>query len=410
MTPTPRPLTVALVVSAASAMLASVAAHHARADRARPEFPATVVVGPSPGAEPMARGNVARTGQTTRLPDPPHEVWHRKIRGGLSLAPAVDARGAIVVAAAVAEVVQVSPDGAEQWHHPLGMSVSTAGPVILSDDTRMVVTALGDAWGFGPDGSVRFQVDLSHLGADPQVAPLPRDNGHVVLAIAAHLVEIDARGRVADQVALPERVVGMLLQSPQGVIATGESGKVYAWSQPHAPRVIGAFGGQVREGAVLDAHDAIVAVVDASRLVRMDPNTGATTTLLSLLGMESPPAIGTRSTIWVTTAAGSLIGMSGADEAARVPLHPAPPADADPDAGSIVSAYLSPSPPVVTDHDGRVAFVRSDGRVGVVDPSGAVHAVEAPACGSPIALVAAGDRKFLVACKNGSIKLYGPRS
>ncbi len=404
----PRRAAVAIAAAAAAAIVATAAVHHAAAEYVRPDFPVTLVVGPSLGPQPMARSDVARTGRAARLPDAPRELWHRKIRGGLSLPPMVDANGSIVIAAAVAELLQMTPDGNEQWHHGLGTSVASDGPVILSDGTRVVLTSLGDAWGIGPDGSERFHADLSALGADPKVAPLPLDNGHLVVAIASNLAEIDSQGLLVDRTALPERAVGMLVASGSGVIATGDSGKVYRWQPPVAPRLVGSFGGIVRDGAILSEPGSLAAVVDASRLVKLDLSSGSSDTLLSMPGMEGPPAVGPKGVLRVAGSAGLLVGMKGPDETLRTSLNAAPPTDQGAaDAGPAVPLYTTPSPPLVIDRDGRVAFVRSDGRVGVVSPTGAVRAVDKPACGSPFALVPAGDKKFLVACRNGSVKLYG---
>ena len=54
-----------------------------------------------------------------------------------------------------------------------------------------------------------------------------------------------------------------------------------------------------------------------------------------------------------------------------------------------------------------VAFVRGEGKVGIA-ASGALSSARTPACADPSAIVPAGPRKFVVACRSGSLVLYGP--
>lgn len=357
----------------------------------------------------MLRGDAQRTGRGTQLPDVPRELWHRKIRGGLALPPAIDAAGSIVVAAAVAELVQVSAQGNEQWHQRIGLSVATAGPVLTSEGTRVVLTALGDAWGFRPDGTPKFQVDLSRFGTDPRVAPLPLDNGHLVVAVGAHLIQLDGEGVLADHVQAPERLVGMLVQAPDGIVATSETGKVMLWQRPIGLRIVGSYAGAVRDGAVLVRNGAVAAVVDSARLVEMDLTTGATATLAIMALMDGPPLVDAKATVMVMVSGGGgmLLGIRDAEEALRVSLNPAPVVEPA-DAGAGLAMFVPSSPAPVVDSDGRVGFVRGDGRVGVVSAEGRVTAAATAACVTPIGIVPAGDGKFVVACRNGSLKLYGP--
>ena len=81
-----------------------------------------------------------------------------------------------------------------------------------------------------------------------------------------------------------------------------------------------------------------------------------------------------------------------------------------------VAAELKPSPPVVVDTSGHVAFVRSDGRAGVVtfsvdSKTAALLAQVAVAservCGGPVGVLPAGDRRLLFACHDGGLWMHG---
>ena len=399
----------------AAAVVASVASlglvlsvPKASADSVSVSLPAHLTVGPAPGPCPMARVDGRRSGRVVELPSAPRELWHRRVRGGTSLPVAVDETGAVVVAAAVAELVQVDADGREQWHQRLGMSVASTEPVILSDGTRVVLTTLGQAWGFDARGGERFRTDLAGFGTDPRTSPLPRDDGSVVVAVGTHLVVLGRDGSVMLQADVGQRVVGSVVSDGRAVLVTTETGDVVRWASPLPPRRVGTFRGIVREGVARTTDGKLLAVVDMQRLVSMDLSTGATATRLSSYGLEGPPAVGDKGMFHVANNAGVLHSVSSAGQERGVRLDPAPEEPPDPDGGVVVPSYAPPSPSVVVDEAGRVAFARSDGRVGVVSPDGRVSYVSKRSCGTPISVTPAGRRKFVVACRTGDLYLYGP--
>lgn len=380
----------------------------AAAQRLDPNLPARITVGPSPGQCPMGRVNPSRTGQVVELPDTPNELWHRRVRGGMALPVATDEHGAVIIAASVAELVQVGPDGTEQWHRKLGMSIASTEPVILSDGTRVVLTSLGQVWGYDPAGNLRLRADLGGFGTDPRTSPLPRDDGSVVVAVGSHLVTLDARGGIVAEADVGQRVVGALVGDGDGVLATTEMGEVHRWASPLPPRRIGTFRGIVREGAARTQERTLLAVVDMQRLMSMDLVSGATTTRFSLFGLEGPPTVGAKGLAHVATTDGHLLTVSPAGEERRVRLDPLPDTPLDADGGVAVPSYAPASPAVLVDEAGRVAFARTDGRVGVVSANGQVRLTSKRSCGTPISLTPAGKGKFVVACRTGDLYLYGP--
>ena len=66
-----------------------------------------------------------------------------------------------------------------------------------------------------------------------------------------------------------------------------------------------------------------------------------------------------------------------------------------------------PSPPIVVDDTGHIAFVRHGGRVGIVRPDGTVSVTSERLCNNPIGLQPAGDRRLVVACRDGTIWMLG---
>ena len=394
-------------LSLGAGALALLAAPRASAERVDPAFPTTMTVGPPAGACPLARVDEARTGRTEELPATPREIWHRRVRGGMTLPVVVDENGSIIVAAAVAELVQVGPDGAEQWHRRLGMSVASAGPVVLSNGTRFAITALGHAWGYGPDGTLRIDKDLGAYGTDPRALPLARSNGSVVVALGSNVLTLDSEGELVDRVDVGERVVGALIASAGGVLITTESGKVFTWQAPLPPRSVGTFRGLVRDGAALQGGK-LLAIADMDRLVAMDLASGATSSWTNMFGLEGPPTIASGTEVIVGSTTGLLLTVSSEGEERRIRLAPAQPATPDEDGGVTAPVYAPASPAVLVDRAGRVAFARSDGRVGIVSAQGDVHFAAKRSCGTPICIVPAGKARFVVACRTGDLRLYGP--
>lgn len=134
----------------------------------------------------------------------------------------------------------------------------------------------------------------------------------------------------------------------------------------------------------------------------MDRRSGVLTTRELASGLEGAPAVGTGGIAYVASSNGLLVGIGPSSEALRVALNPQPVGGED---AGVVS--YRPSPPVIVDRAGRVAFVRGDGKVGVVAPDGGIATVQGMACYDPIAVVPGGAKRFLVACRAGTIRVYG---
>lgn len=381
----------------------------ARADGFDASMPRTVIVGAPRGPAPSERVDARRSGHSTsRLPVPAVEKWRRHLGGNIDVPPVVDETGRVWTALTIPEVVAVGADGKESLRVRIGTASAVAPPVLTSDGTVVVVTTNGAAIGISRDGRIKFATPLGLRGRDLDVAPLARSDGSVVFGGRA-FVEIDSLGTVRARAALPERAVGALLEGPDGILATTDSGAVYSFRPPNLPRRIGSFGGVVRRGAVLEGTRTLLGIVGGKTLVGLDIPTGLTSTRMGDFGLGSydePIALHPRGFAIVTLASGLLFGVDSAGNEKMRALLDKGSTDQVP-AAFFGTGDARPSPPIVVDDAGNVAFVRHSGRVGIVRPDGTVVVTSERLCNNPIGLQPAGDRKLLVACRDGTIWMLG---
>lgn len=429
---TTKVLGIGLGLAALSGVSALRHSSEARAEGFDGSMPHTVVVGAPRGAAPSERVDGRRSGQSkTRLPFPPAEKWRRHLGGNIELPPVVDDAGRIIVALTVPEIVALGPDGKEIFRTRIGASSALSPPVLTSDGTLVVVTMSGSAIGVGRDGRIRFSTPLGVRGRDVDAAPIARADGSVVLG-GRVLIELDETGAVRSRATLPERAVGALLEGPEGTIATADSGAVYAFRPPNAPRKLGSFGGPLKRGAVLEGGRTLLAVVGGKSVVGLDMPTGLANVRLGDVGLgtyDEPIALHPRGFALVTTSAGLLLGLDASgNEKLRIFLEKAPagPSGGDPNAappvptafpvgrgpaaptgGFFGTVEAKPSPPLVVDKDGRIAFARTGGRVGVARPDGSVALAGDRMCNAPIALQPAGEDKMVLVCRDGTVWMLG---
>jgi hypothetical protein len=244
-------------------------------------------------------------------------------------------------------------------------------------------------------------------------APLARDDGSVVVAGETGLCVVGPGGEVLTRTEVDGRPVGGLIPWRGAVLIVSQGGSVYAWQAPAAPRRVGDFGGEVGEGAMLAGQRTLVAVVDTERVVALDLLAGGTT-LLAGMGasgakLEGPAALTGDGVLLVTSVLGEVFGVDAHGTLTHRAALEALPAmfAADAGLGGIFGRTdVRPSPPLVSDARGRVAFARNSGRVGVVDEAGHVMTATTRLCSRPISLLPAGARRMMVACSSGSIAMY----
>jgi hypothetical protein len=396
----------------------------ARADTLDPTMPRTVVVGPPRGAAPSDRLDPHRTGRArTRLPSPPVELWRRHVSGNVEQPPVVDADGNVLVALSVAEVVKLGPDARELWRARLGAAPAAVPPLLLADGTLVVLTLAGAAVGLTPGGALRFVTPLGFLKRDVvDTVPVALENGDLLIAAGNAVVVLDADGVVRARGAFddrtsgaPERAAGAVIDAAGGALVTTASGGVYRFRPPAAPRKIGSLGGVPSRGALLADERTLVSIVDGRRVVALDLPTGTTHVRSSGYLFDAPPALAGGGLLLVATQLGMMLGIDPAgNERVHLWLDKPPQGGAAGSSGSpaglaafAAPADVKPSPPVVVDADGRIAFVRAGGRLGVVSPEGKVHVASERICATPVAVVPAGEKRLLCACRDGGLWMFG---
>jgi PQQ-like domain len=434
-----------LIAAAVIVLAAIVPAPSARADAVDPSLPRTLLVGAPRGAAPSERLDAQRSGRSrTLFPATPLQRWEHHLTGGIELSPVVDEHDNIYVAGTTPDLIKIDPDGRELWRVRFGTSPAVVSPVLTSDGTVVIVTAAGQAVGVTPSGAVRFASVLGVRGRDADTPPLALDDGGVIIAAGGALVEIDRDGAVRARTALEikpgtadTRVTGALVQGPiteagsLGALFSTESGSVFAWRPPASPRRLGNLGGFPRRGGVVTGPRTLTAIVDGRRIVDFDLPTGVTHVRFNTgIGaqIDGPVAIGPEGILLAATQSGLLVGVDAAgNESLRValekpPLAPPPPLNLPQGqamggvnifGGAVGSGFfgapveIKPSPALIVDREGRIAFVRAAGRAGVVSPKGTLALASERVCTSPVAAVPAGDKRLLIACRDGGLWLYG---
>jgi hypothetical protein len=395
----------------------------ARAQAVDPPQPRTIAVGLPPGAR-ADRVDAARTGfARSGLPASSLRVEWRAMAGGpLENAPLVDARGRTYLVGARGEAVALGPDGNELWRVPTG-SVDPGPGALLSDDTLVFVDGAGLAVAVR-DGAVRWRTRIGKADSE-HPAPLPLDDGGVVVATSRQLSLLDGEGHERARVPLPEPTSAALLSVLGRVAVLATTGTVWTWT-PGAPDLerAASFGSPTDGGAALSGPHTLVAVTAGrSTLASLDLLRGTPITRAIAPGglWIGPPAmrgeIATLPLLGATSEFALALDASGR-ELARARLASLPPS-ARPDAGAPgVALEPIPLPPLLVDAEGTVAFATPSGGLGVaalVSGEGAVETL-ADVCPRPSALVSlpgeappvAGlaplaHRALVVACRTGAV-------
>jgi hypothetical protein len=333
------------------------------------ERPRTFVVGAPRGGARTDRVDGARSGRSpVRLPASPlRSEWRTPLGTLVEHAPVVDEHGTTIVVGKRGEVIAIARDGSEQWHVATGAG-QPGPPALLSDGTVVFVDAAGEAVAVRR-GAVSWRRRFGRTdGARP--APLPLEDGGVVVATIQEIAVLDADGVERSRAALPEPTVLPLVAARGQVIVVSMSGTVWSWGLGIAePSRVGSFGSPVDSGAAL-ADDHTLVGVNAGQLhvTSVDLSRGEAKTLAVAPAGQwlGPPAmLGSSAFVGLLTPTSELALTLDADgkEIARTLLTLHPPG-LTPDAGA---APLHPlhTPPLV-DAAGTMAFATAEGGIGVV--------------------------------------------
>lgn len=409
-------MSVGRAVAGGVALLASVAlALGAAAQTVDVQRPRSLVVGRPPGAR-ADRVDGARAGRThDALPAASLRVaWQTPVGATLDGAPLVDAHGNVTVVGTRGEVVVLGPDGSERTR--VGTGAPQPGPgALLSDDTLVFADAHGEAVAVR-DGVVRWRVVFGRQDAS-HPAPLPLDDGGVVVATAHDLAALDADGRERARVTVREGAAGPLLAAMGRVVVTGVGGAVYTWSpgEPDLARA-GHLGATPEGGAAMgDDHTLLAVTASGDRLVSLDLTRGVTTTV-AVPGAGvwlGPPAAGAGKTyVGLLGATAELVFGVDANGAEvmrmRIASHAA---TTSADGGAPLLVPLAHAAPLV-DAAGTVAFATLDGAVGIAttttvelvdDPCSFIPHAAPGAASRVVGLAPLGPGAFVLACRGGGV-------
>lgn len=384
-------------------LFAVFAAAIASGDPVDPGVAIHAVVGGPAGAAPMARVDASRSGRAhSRLPRTPRLLWRARAQGGTDRHVAVDARGAVVVASTLAQLVQISPTGKLEWSKRTGPGATLAGPVITSDGTRVVVTAGPTLIGVWPDGRLRYRRALDVSSDRPAAEPLALDDGSVVIGLGRHVLYIQPDGSVRARTSVDEPIAALLARG-RAVLVVSERGSVDEWRAGNDTTRLGSFAGRIDGGAALYGSRLLSAVVDTRRVIDLDLTTGTRHVRVDdTPGLSGPPALTRTGETRVTTSDGFLLGHDASGkETLRVALEP----------GSAGTTSLEvDAPPAIVDDAGNAAFARPGLDAAIVGSDGAPHAARGTACSDPIDVAPAGPGRMVVACRSGLVFLISDRA
>jgi len=442
-----RPVTLAKALLVVGALAAPAAP--ALGQRVAPARPLSLVVGRAESPAPAERVDGARLGLSpVPLPDGAiHVAWRRAAGPFVEHAPLVTPEGDIVVFSGRGDFVELAADGSEKRRVAIGNGPLGPG-AILADGTIVTMTTSGEAVGVRTGvetAHVRFRTRVGDRGMLALVAPLPLDDGGVVVANSvctpspsgepssgpagapwqSEIAALDTDGRVRTRTTLPLAVVWPLVATRLGVVGVSADGTVFVWAPGSDPLRVGTFGGILDGGAAASSGTTLVAVVDGKSVVSMDLEHGETRVLHSTAGgvVLGPPSIAPGG-IWVLEATPSghrLLSLDGQGGASPFPTAGAPAAlEAD---GGIAPTSTPIHTATLVDTAGRVAFAGPDGHVGVLGPRGTFELGEA-LCGRgapPLGATGASSARaarpsagfagltptapgsFLVACEGGTL-------
>jgi hypothetical protein len=355
-----------LLAAAAAATLATAAA----AQPLDVQRPLVLVAGTPKGGARMIGIDASRAGLVSgTLPvGLLRTAWRTALGVVVAHGPLVDSRGTVYVVGDGGEVIALAPDGTV-LSRVLTKSPQPGPPALLSDDTLVFADAAGEAIAVRA-GGLRWRLRFGRPGL-ARGAPLPLDDGGVVLTTGRDVAILDAGGGERARMVLREPTSHPLLSALGKVVIVSDAGAVWSWSAPAADAtLVGTFGSEVDGGGVLvDPHTLAAVVGNQTRISALDLLHGTVTRWAGSPGgfWLGAPAVTKKGLLCAmqATSAGEFavaIDASGA-ELGRA-LVTGPPRIAG-DAGALQNAARAQTSPIV-DAAGSLAFATASGAVGVV--------------------------------------------
>jgi hypothetical protein len=413
-------LAIGALAVAAAVGLALASADDASAQRLDPRRPTVLVVGRPRGPSPMARVDARRTGLTRDLL--PHGTlrlsWRRTLGLAVDQPALVTPDGTLAVVTTRGDVVFLDPETGDEIAQ-VTVGGGAGGPAaVLSDGTVVFVTNSGDVVGVKrPSARARF---TTRIGGErsSRAAPLPLDDGGVVVATTTDLVVLDAEGSVRARVTLPEGPATPILSNGDRLLTVSSTGTVYAWAPGREPVRLGSFGGAVDGAVALTETGTLVGVVDGAQVVDVDlARGGRSTRAVAPQGLYLGPVAarpGALTMLSMTPTRAFIVTLDAAgQETLRAPIGTVS-TPALPD-GGVAPLVAPPHAGVLVDARGAVAFAAPDGHVGVVAPDGSLDTIGELVCtragrsAGVAGLTPLGRGAFAVTCEAGAVvRVTGP--
>ncbi|MCS6898281.1 MAG: PQQ-binding-like beta-propeller repeat protein [Myxococcales bacterium] len=367
----------------------------AQADAVKPGSAGSLVLR-SGAPHPVFRGDNQRTGRAPGFPSTLAPLWKIQLQGGIDL-PAVASAGVVVVASVAGQLVNFDLATGKELGRITLPAPPIQGPLITSRGDRVVLTSSGECVGITPSGELRFRRPLPARPRDLRVAPLAPPAGGVILAAGPSLLWLDGEGRPLERVRLQEPPIGALVESPRGTLAVTSTGKVFRWTPPGSPTLVGSLGGSPSASPAL-VNSSLVVPVDKTRLVFFDLTVGVVGMAVSAASsLEGPPTVGHSNEVWVATSSGLLLAVSPeGSELERLSLLGGPGREGGSAAFAAILAV-----------EGRkVAFLRPSGELVIWSREGGEIGSDQRVCGEPLGLLSDGER-LVVTCRDGILAAFG---
>jgi hypothetical protein len=403
-----------------------VASRRAMAQAFDVERPLVVMVG-APGGARMTQLDPGRRGLATSLLPASNLATEWQVALGFvaQQGPVVDGKGHTYVLGDSCEVVALASDGAVLWR--VAARGTQPGPaVLLSDNTLVFADGAGEAVAVR-EGAVVWRSRFGRASAS-HAAPLPLDDGGVVVASGPDLAVLDAEGGERARVVLPETTSHPLISAQGKVVAVGDSGTVWAWVPgEHQASRVASFGSDIDGSAALLGEHLLLAVsATQTHLSTVDLAHGTVATLVGSLGglWVGSPAVDGSGAIYDTqsTASGEAIvalDAAGIERGRTIVAGPTRPGGADrPTLGAGSGGHPLP----IVDSENHIVFATATGSIGVVSglaTAGATASTEdaradlvAEVCTSPtrargesavVGMAPLTDQRLVAVCRAGLV-------
>ncbi|MBN2197108.1 MAG: PQQ-binding-like beta-propeller repeat protein [Polyangiaceae bacterium] len=341
---------------------------------------------------------------TAELPTELAPLWQVRVPGTITLPPAVDPSGALIVAS-TGGITELTPNGTRTFTRSLPGATAASSPAIALDGSRLVMTSNGTLVALSPSGTLQFE---HRLPLDPEsVLPalVVTRTGSVLVGAADVVLEVAPDGELLARTTIDRMPAAIIALPSQRIIVT-TSGDVLRWRAPDPPRRLGTFGGSVHRGVARIGDRELLAVVDRTRLASLALATGTLRVLAVATGFEfsGPPVLTAAGETRVVTSDGVLLGHDRqGQETHRVLLNA--PSTRTPQRGR------SPVPtPLVMDREDRVAVAWPTKSPMVATADGRLATSEEAECDEPVAIVPLPQRTMAVICASGVVTCLGPPS